>query len=210
MNDIYTLVVGRLFDITGNIISSYLSRTDWKEYEQMIDKVYGNKDKAVETNTNRIRIIDEIREGTACLACSKNHISTVSAALNEAMRFARSDGIKHPEVIRRIGIALDELNIMERIDLSSDKIHGMAGRDKELAVWILNNSRELRHMLDAVKTVEDLETAASYASTFRNEYLNRIFDTTDISKNKDKYLRDICNSLVGEEKERCKKAIFSL
>jgi len=215
MNDIYAMIIGRVLDITGNLLSTHLTRTNWDEYEKIIEQVYGSTktggSQTVKPDISRmVKTVDEIKEGVACLACSKNHISTVSAALNEAMRFARSDGVKHPEVIHRIGIALDELNIMERIDLASDKIYRLPEEDKEFANWILNQSRELRHLLDGVKTVEDLEYATAVASKFRDEYLNRIFDLTDVSKNKDKYMREICDSLIGEEKEKCMEAINSL
>ncbi|KKN52925.1 hypothetical protein LCGC14_0607260, partial [marine sediment metagenome] len=47
---------------------------------------------------------------TACLSCSRSHLSTVSGALGEAVRFARGDsqGVSHPEAHRRIMIAEDE------------------------------------------------------------------------------------------------------
>jgi hypothetical protein len=35
---------------------------------------------------------------TACMACSRSHLSTVSGALNEAVRFAREKGVGDPEV----------------------------------------------------------------------------------------------------------------
>ena len=52
---------------------------------------------------------------TGCLDCSRSHLSAVSGSLAEALRFARKDGVEHPEVQRRISLAEDELTMMERI-----------------------------------------------------------------------------------------------
>jgi len=115
-------------------------------------------------------------EGTACLACSRDHFSTTSSALSEALRFARSDGIKHPEVTRRLGIALDELNIMERIDLAPDQLGMLNEAERKLAIWALGNSRELRHIIGEAKTVDALEKAASKASKVREEFMKRLWE----------------------------------
>ncbi|GAI32004.1 unnamed protein product, partial [marine sediment metagenome] len=59
-----------------------------------------------------------VAAGTACLPCSRDHLSVTSSALSEGIRFAREKGVKNHEVMRRVRIALDELNVMERIDLA--------------------------------------------------------------------------------------------
>lgn len=40
----------------------------------------------------------------ACIPCTKNHLSTITSALGEAVRFARSEGVQSEEVQRRLGI----------------------------------------------------------------------------------------------------------
>lgn len=115
--------------------------------------------------------IEEIASATVCLSCCRDHFSTISGALSEGLRFARADGIASKEVQGRIGLALDEHNIMERVDLAPQAIAPLTGKEKELAVWSLKNSRELRHAIGEAKTVDDLEQAAAQAAKLREEFM---------------------------------------
>ena len=116
-----------------------------------------------------------ISTGTACLPCSRDHLSVTSSALSEGIRFARDKGIKNPEVMRRIRIALDELNVMERIDLAPEETAKLKGAEKELADWILKQSRELRHAITAIRDVETMEQAAARASGITEEFMGRLW-----------------------------------
>jgi len=116
-----------------------------------------------------------VSAGTACLPCSRDHLSTTSSALSEAIRFARDKGVKDPEAVRRIRIALDELNIMERIDLAPEEVARLEGAEKELAVWTLNQSRNLRHAITAIKDVDTMEQAAVKASAATEEFMSRLW-----------------------------------
>lgn len=118
---------------------------------------------------------ERIKEGTACLPCSQGHLSTTSASLSEAVRFARDKGIRDPEVMRRIRIALDELNAMERIDLAPDEITRLKGREKELADWTLKQSRDLRHAITAIKDVNTMEQAAAKASNITETFMSKLW-----------------------------------
>ncbi len=115
-------------------------------------------------------------KSTACIPCSKAHISTISGALNESIRFARKDGIKHPEVVDRIGIATDELAAMERIDLAPYKIEALQGEERNFANWIVDKTRNLRHSLDNIASVEDLEKTAKKATDFRDAFIPRFWE----------------------------------
>ncbi len=115
-------------------------------------------------------------KSTACIPCSKAHISAVSGSLSESIRFARDGGIKHPEVVDRLGIATDELAAMERIDLAPYKIESLKGEEREFAEWIVGRTRDLRHSLDAISNVEALEKAAVEAAGFRDEFLPKFWD----------------------------------
>lgn len=114
--------------------------------------------------------IDEIASATACLSCTRDHFSTISGALAEALRFARDEGMDNKDVQGRIGLALDEHNAMERIDLAAEAITKLTGKEKELAEWSLKKSRELRHMVGEIETVNDLEKAAAKAANVRREF----------------------------------------
>ncbi len=113
--------------------------------------------------------------GTACLPCCRDHLSTSSSALSEGIRFARDKGVKDPEALRRIRIALDELNVMERIDLAPDETAKLKGAEKDLANWTLKGSREIRHAITAIKDVESMEQAAAKASAITEEFIGRLW-----------------------------------
>ena len=125
-----------------------------------------------ETSTSQA----SVSAGTACLPCSRDHLSVTSSALGEAVRFAREKGVKDPEALRRIRIALDELNIMERIDLAPDETAKLKGAEKGLADWTLNQSRNLRHAITAIKDVETMEQAAARASQITEEFMKKLFE----------------------------------
>jgi len=117
-----------------------------------------------------------VATGTACIPCSRDHLSVTSSALSEGIRFARDKGVKDSEVTRRVRIALDELNIMERIDLAPDEIVKLKGAEKELADWTLKQSRELRHAITAISDVETMEQAAARASQITEEFMSRLWE----------------------------------
>lgn len=124
-------------------------------------------------------------KSTACIPCSKAHISAISGSLNESIRFAKDGGIQHPEVIDRIGIATDELAVMERIDLAPYKIAALKGDERDFANWIVEKTRDLRHSLDAISNVGDLENTAAEAASFRDEFLPRFWNLLEsVSKSK--------------------------
>ena len=120
---------------------------------------------------------------TGCLACSRSHLSTVSGALGESLRFAREGGIIHPEVQRRLNLAEDEINIMERIDLAADAIQRSPPEEQELARHFLPKIRELRQNLGAIKTVEELEKTASEASILGQEFRLRHLQSKGVNLN---------------------------
>ena len=135
--------------------------------------------------------------------CSRDHFSTASAALSEALRFARTKGMQDVEVMKRLGTSLDELNIMERIDLAPENIVRLRGKEKSLADWGLNNSRELRHKITAIKTPADLETVAADAARIRTEFMQSLWDVVTVDGSVEK----LCRGLEAEEKERCVSVI---
>jgi len=118
---------------------------------------------------------EAVATGTACLPCCRDHLSTSSSALSEGIRFARDKGIKDPEALRRIRIALDELNVMERIDLAPDETTKLKGAEKDLANWTLKGSREIRHAITAIKDVDSMEQAAAKASAITEEFISRLW-----------------------------------
>ncbi len=111
---------------------------------------------------------------TGCLPCSLGHVGTCSGLLNEAMRFARKDGIGE-EVIDRVGMCLDELNTMERVDLRPQMIEDLPKWEKDIALEVLKESRTLRHGLESIKSADDLEHLAAQTQTARQELGRKYF-----------------------------------
>ncbi len=105
---------------------------------------------------------------TGCIPCSLGHVGTCSGLLNEAMRFARTDGMASPEVIDRVNICLDELNALERVDLRPEMTVNLQGKEKELATEALVQSKAIRHNLENLKTIDDLEKTAARTQEIRS------------------------------------------
>ena len=108
-------------------------------------------------------------KGTHCIPCSVAHLSTCGGLLGEALRFARADGLGSPEVTDRVGMCLDELNAMERVDLRAEVVFRLPPQEKAVAEKALVRGRALRHSLEHLAGVEGLEQAAAESQQLRAE-----------------------------------------
>jgi hypothetical protein len=106
---------------------------------------------------------------SGCVPCSLGHLGTCSGLLNEAMRFARSDGVQSEEVIDRVNMCLDEIAALVRVDLRPEMTVNLPSRDKELANEILVGSRNISHKLEGINDVADLEQIAAEAQGLRQK-----------------------------------------
>jgi hypothetical protein len=121
-----------------------------------------NKASAIENKASAI--------ATGCVPCALGHVGTCTGLLNESIRFSHSpDGLASPEVIDRVGMCLDELNAMERVDLRPEMTSQLTGWEKELVDKTLTESRNLRHRLENLQSIEDLEQAAAITQEKRKE-----------------------------------------
>ena len=114
---------------------------------------------------------------TACVPCAIGHFSTSSGVLKEAVRF-KGEGIASNQVLDRIAVALEEQNALEREDLAPEKIEALPGWEKTIAKEALEQSRQLRHKLETIQTVDELEEAAAgtkryYIKLLRQWYKGR-------------------------------------
>ena len=213
-------VLNGIFQLAGEFISGQLLKPDYDEQERIRKNYYKEmrslavKEKPSIPKPAEVQkqiVLPEIKKlredlttekiggGTACLPCSRDHLSTVSGALNEAIRFSRREGVGHPEVGVRVGVAIDELNAMERFDLAADKMVQLRGEEKELAEWALNTSGDLRHDITAVKSHEDLEKTAAKALDARTEFMKRLWNIATLDGSVEK----LCKGLSGEEYNNC-------
>lgn len=101
----------------------------------------------------------------ACVPCAIGHFAASATFLNEAVRF-KKDGLTSPQVLDDIGGALGEQNALERIDLTPEKIRTLPDWEKEMANMASEKSRELRHKLESVQSMEELETIAADTQEF--------------------------------------------
>lgn len=111
------------------------------------------------------------RIATGCLPCAVGHFSTSSGLLKEAVRF-KGEGMTSNEILDRIASALEEQNALEREDLSPEKIQGLPEWERPIAEEALARSRELRHKLEGIKSIEELEQIAAGTKRYYIE-LNR-------------------------------------
>jgi len=207
-------VVTELFNIAGMLISQQTSSFD---KQQQLSDEYFDKTKAIVEKEEKkqpkpklesrkeevkevkpILSLEGVGEGTACVACSNDHFSTTSGMLNEALRF-KKEGMNSWEIQRRIGIALDELNSMERGDLHADQIAGLKGKEKQLANEAKDASRDLRHKINAIHSFEDLEKVAAEAANVRTKFMRNVFTLSM----EDGTMEKLCKNVPEAEKERC-------
>lgn len=107
------------------------------------------------------------QEGTACIPCVNGHFSVCSGLISdEALRMARRHGIGDEE-ISRINKCLDQLNALEREDLAVDKLSKLPQWEKELAIYAQVESASIRHDLETLTSVDDLEKVALKIKTTR-------------------------------------------
>lgn len=116
-----------------------------------------------------MRLSEQVK--SACVPCAIGHFATSAKLLAEAVRF-RKDGLKSPQVLDDIGSAIGEQNALERIDLTPDKIRHLPDWEQSMAQMALDKSRDLRHRLESVKDMDELETIAADTEAFFHE-LNR-------------------------------------
>jgi len=147
--------------------------------KQQLDQIYPPEiiDKAPEKE----KVIDISQElvnppeiediSLACVPCALGHFATSTGLLNEAMRF-KKDGIGSNEILDRIGKALEEQNALERVDLTPERIQTTKDWEGPIAEEALKQSRALRHKLESIETIGDLEQAAADTERYYKK-LNR-------------------------------------
>jgi len=109
------------------------------------------------------------RAGTGCRPCTSDHLATCAGALSEAIRFARADGVESDDVQQRIALCAEELNIWERWDAAPKSIAELSDQDRDFLRRWLPKGRGLRHQVNKIETLEDLEKAAGHAQQLHLE-----------------------------------------
>jgi len=133
---------------------------------------------------------------TACVPCAIGHFAGAARLLNEAIRF-RDDGIESSQVLDDIAGAIGELNALERVDLTPERLQRTPGWERDIADQALRDSRELRHRLEGISSMEEIEKAAADTESYYKK-LNRQWYRGRFSKMGAKKA-EIIAERVGEE-----------
>ena len=102
---------------------------------------------------------------SACVPCAIGHFATSARLLNETVRF-KKDGLTSPQILDDLAAVLGEQNALERIDLTPEKIEALPEWEKEQAQIALDKSRELRHRLEAIQSIDELDELAADTEKF--------------------------------------------
>lgn len=159
-----------IFQEGGRLVSQLMHAYPWRRAETATIATVVEEEAGMPvdlTETSAEKKVEEI--ATGCVPCAIGHFGTCSGLLNEAMRFARKDGVGSDEVVDRINMCLDELNTMERVDLRPQLIANLPEVEKKIANRALNESRQLRHGLEGIDRTGDLEGLAATTQTVRRD-----------------------------------------
>lgn len=108
---------------------------------------------------------------TACVPCAIGHFAGAARLLDEAIRF-RDEGIDSNQVLDDIAGAIGELNAMERVDLTPERLQKTPEWERAIAEESLRESRKLRHRLEGISSMEEIEKAAADTESYYKK-LNR-------------------------------------
>ena len=182
--------IGVLSTLTSRIkkTGASIDLSDIESPEQSFQRIYGKTAKTplsppetkAETVETEAPAPPEVSEdiATACVPCTIGHMSACAGLLNEAVRF-KKDGLNSNQVMDDIGKCSMELNALERVDLTPEKIETTKGWERPIAEEALQQSRSLRHRLEEVKDMEELEKIAAdtqkyYTKLNRDWYKGRL------------------------------------
>lgn len=95
---------------------------------------------------------------------ARNLLTDISAWAKEASRFARSDGMDHPEVTKRLERIQKEAPLLERMVLSPEHLEQLPPQDRAKLEQVLGQLRSVRqYSMVGVKKPEDLARLAADA-----------------------------------------------
>lgn len=112
----------------------------------------------------------EPRKLPAELVRVRNTLTDVAASLKEATRFARADGMHHPEVRSRVSAAQEAVVLLERLHLSPEELERAGDETRREMEALLPRLREARQAVEnAGDSVEALSEAAARTGRLARE-----------------------------------------
>ncbi len=143
---------------------------------------------------------------TACVPCAVGHYAGAAKLLSEAGRF-KDEGITGNQVLADVAGAIGELNAMERVDLTPEKLQKTAPWERPIAEAALRESRKLRHRLESINSMQEIETAAAdsetlYKGLFRQWFQQRF---AHLGEAKAQVIAEKVDQLSPEDKDQALK-----
>ncbi|MCY0892671.1 MAG: hypothetical protein OWR52_04070 [Acidibacillus sp.] len=130
-----------------------------KEYDLTDEKlaVTPERDRAVLAKYRaQLELLDQELKGPAPEA------TVAAASLKEALRFAREDGVSHPEVQIRVARTEEAINALERVTLAPERMKQMPKEEADRARKMLPELRRARQdLINHLHTSEDLESVTA-------------------------------------------------
>jgi len=140
---------------------------------------------------------------TACVPCALGHFSTSAGLLNETVRF-KTEGITSNEILDRIAKVLEEQNALERVDLTPEKLQGTPEWERGIAEEALEQSRKLRHRLESITEIDELEHAAADTAGYYKK-MNREWYKERFRHLGEKEAETVASRISSEDKERIRQ-----
>lgn len=108
------------------------------------------------------RYAGKMRELRVQLAGPAPDSTVASASLKEALRFAREDGMEHPEVQMRVQRTEEAINHLERVQLAPEQLAKLPPDQAKAAKAALPELRKARQdLLNHTQTADDLEAVTA-------------------------------------------------
>ncbi|MBA7578412.1 hypothetical protein ES708_20274 [subsurface metagenome] len=163
-------------------------------------------EKSTSTTIQEPESLEQEDIATACVPCGVGHFAGAAKLLSEAFRF-RDDGITSNQVLDDIAGAIGELNAMERVDLTPEKLQNTFSWERPIADEALRESRKLRHRLEGISSMGEVEQAAAdserfYKKLFRGWFKRRF---AHLGPEKAQIIADEVGRLSPEDKDRVLK-----
>ncbi len=105
---------------------------------------------------------DRMKGMNSALQGPAPELTVASASLKEALRFAREDGLSHPEVQLRVQRTEEAINGLERAKLAPERMAQLSPEQQQAAKGALPELRRARQdLLNHTQTVDDLEAVTA-------------------------------------------------
>jgi hypothetical protein len=123
-----------------------------------------------------------IEELNKALSPPVPEIVSAAGSVHESIRFAREDGVDHPEVVKRLVDASDNVNAVESIRLSPTRLHELPEDEQEKVRSLLPKLRDTRQkLLNDIRTPVDLEFVGADLSSI-SAMINGEPDETTVAR----------------------------